>query len=146
MTCLQKNVANNGSKDMINIAAAHHCAAGELTGLTLRCAHFILAWYFSGNFFSSPSRRKLMRPPRGAMMPKMKVASPNFACTDLKCSLPCTVCKHNCLSFFKGVSKGGFCTFRTKRGGLCTIRTNRAPQKLQVHVSFRNAGGVLAGT
>jgi hypothetical protein len=60
--------------------------------LTFRCAHFILGWNLSGNFCSSPRRRKLIRPPRGAIMPRMKVASPNFACTDLKCSLPATTC------------------------------------------------------
>ena len=60
--------------------------------LTFRCANFILGWNLSGNFCSSPRRRKLIRPPRGATMPRMKVASPNFACTDLKCSLPATTC------------------------------------------------------
>lgn len=55
----------------------------------------ILGCSFSGNFCSRPRRRKLMSPPRGATNPRIKVASPNLACTDFQCCLPCTTCNQH---------------------------------------------------
>ena len=100
LQCLSQQIVGNDSDRIPAVLAAQvkpaqlscGCWNGKSNQLTFLCAHLSLGCSFSGNFCSRPRRRKLMRPPKGAKFPRMKVARPNLACTDFQCCLPCTAC------------------------------------------------------